>query len=584
MPQASPSLVEFVSRRAQKAFLTVLWHNTNLHVIMDSFQSYGLTDKHMPIVDPEAKKGQCKMRGGSSCKHAEALNVFHSWDDHEFLDFYSDQWTFCSPVFGKGGFKQELDADHILPFTWVSADHKDGHFSSVFEAKLHADHHQGDSKTTPKLGQGSHVALKRLKRLGSEPGYKVEEAWEKEAAALHQIGELRHKHLVGRKGAFKHGNDCFIMFEWADGGTLRDIWEKEGAKSTDLDGNQVMGVLEQLLGLSGALSRLHNTNNKTKTAQIMSKSGKGAKSGAVSRSRTLVTPRGDDKSSNSLQVPKIRFQGDTSDEEYYTSDNPEEANEEHWRHGDLKPDNILLFRDPKSTWLGTLKIADLGLAKQHAMATSRREEHTNQKYTTSQYEAPEVITNQTLRLPRSRRYDIWSMGCIILEFVIWLLYGHRGLDNFYKEGGHLNKLRETLYFTVDSNDATARVSTIVKRWMDYMLQNDPECSSASTTAIKDLIELARDRLLVVALPSVEMTDEARAECRASADELEGSLERIQKKATDDEQRGGTYLFTRANRAHVQIPDLRRERSVSFLSTNSSGQVKQSRPMNLEVGR
>ncbi|KAM5348937.1 hypothetical protein ACJ41O_008760 [Fusarium nematophilum] len=519
LPQASPSLVEFVCRRAQKAFLTVLWHNTNLHAIMESFQSSGLTDKYLPIGDPKAENGPCGMHDGGTCKHAKALDVFHDWDDHEFSDFYKDQWTFCSPIFGKGGFRQELHANYILPFTWVSDDQKDGHFSSVFEAKLHADHHQDDSKTNVKYGQGNHVALKKLKRLRSEPGYNVETAWESEAAALHQISELRHKHLIGRKGAFKHGTECFIMFEWADGGTLRDVWQREATKRTELNGDRIMEVLEQLVGLAGALSKLHNTNTNTKTARMMSNKTKNPSLEPAKTPRTLLSPGRDNNSpSSSLQVPQIRFQPESSDEDYYNSDNPDDANEEHWRHGDLRPDNILQFRD--STWLGTLKIADFGLAKQHALATSHQDEHTQRKYSTSQYEAPEVITNCNLRLPRSRRHDIWSMGCIILEFAIWLLYGYDGLDKFYKEREHINALKETLYFTVDSIERTAQLSNIAKGWMDYMLQFDPECNGDSPSVLGDLIKLVKDRLLVVALPQDRMTELALKECRADAEELE----------------------------------------------------------------
>ena len=46
-----------------------------------------------------------------------------------------------------------------------------------------------------------------------------------------------------------------------------------------------------------------------------------------------------------------------------------------------------------------------------------------------QYEAPEAIGE--LNGPRSRLYDVWSMGCITLEFIIWLLYGNDELNNFY---------------------------------------------------------------------------------------------------------------------------------------------------------
>ncbi|KAJ2995687.1 hypothetical protein NUW58_g1204 [Xylaria curta] len=91
------------------------------------------------------------------------------------------------------------------------------------------------------------------------------------------------------------------------------------------------------------------------------------------------------------------------------------------RHGDLKPSNILHFTDG-NTKLGTLKIADFGVSRTHKIETGLRKNPTITKASTFIYEAPEAHEPFKDLLSRSRRYDCWSMGCIILEFVIWLLY------------------------------------------------------------------------------------------------------------------------------------------------------------------
>lgn len=46
------------------------------------------------------------------------------------------------------------------------------------------------------------------------------------------------------------------MLEWADGGNLRKFWETAGIDGTDLNGDRIIDVLEQLVGLAGGLSRL----------------------------------------------------------------------------------------------------------------------------------------------------------------------------------------------------------------------------------------------------------------------------------------------------------------------------------------
>ncbi|KAJ4311211.1 hypothetical protein N0V84_010573, partial [Fusarium piperis] len=313
-----------------------------------------------------------------------------------------------------------------------------------------------------------HVALKHMKDL-KETGYNVQSAWESEAEALVQINRLDNKHLIRRTGAFKAGKNYYIMFEWADGGTLRDVWERQNVDHTALNGHRILQVLEQLHGLAEALSKLHNKANNAPR--------RGGAPGSLSRAETILA-------SPSLNVPKVQLQAD--------GDNSDNTGEEHWRHGDLKPDNILLFRDKTSPWLGTLKIADLGLAKQHAFATAKRDLATEQKYSTFHYEAPEVIIKR--HDPRSRLYDIWSMGCIIFEFVIWILYGYPGLEKFYGEKPPTG--RNTLYFTVNQREDSAQVSDVVKNWMDHMLRLDPECKGQSPSVVKDLIKLVKDHLLV----------------------------------------------------------------------------------------
>jgi serine/threonine protein kinase len=88
---------------------------------------------------------------------------------------------------------------------------------------------------------------------------------------------------------------------------------------------------------------------------------------------------------------------------------------ENWRHGDLKPANILGFEDQGESLLGTLKLADLGRARQHANATKERSA-TLERCSTREYDPPEVWAG--LEKERSRFVDIWSFGCVLLESLI----------------------------------------------------------------------------------------------------------------------------------------------------------------------
>lgn len=160
------------------------------------------------------------------------------------------------------------------------------------------------------------------------------------------------------------------------------------------------------------------------------------------------------------------------------------------RHGDLKPENILRFRD--GTTIGTLKLGDMGLAKLHSESTSFRNSKTQTRIGTMRYEAPEVVVSSNQ--PRSRRYDIWSMGCIILEFAIWLQYGPGGLRDFnytmhnYGTGG--------AFYTIISEFGwqSAKVHPTVQLWLNRLCN---DANWTQYTSLGDLVRLVQTDLLVV---------------------------------------------------------------------------------------
>ncbi|KAF4627092.1 hypothetical protein G7Y89_g11064 [Cudoniella acicularis] len=93
---------------------------------------------------------------------------------------------------------------------------------------------------------------------------------------------------------------------------------------------------------------------------------------------------------------------------------------------------------------------------------------------------------------RSRRYDIWSIGCVYLEFVIWLLYGSTGLSRFR---GDLGSRRFYDIPPRQSNETkTAQISDKVQKWVDW-IRKDLCCPE--NTALRHLVELIVSRLLVV---------------------------------------------------------------------------------------
>lgn len=100
------------------------------------------------------------------------------------------------------------------------------------------------------------------------------------------------------------------------------------------------------------------------------------------------------------------------------------------RHGDIKPENILWFKskspDDWADTKGSLVLTDLGFARFRRERTQSRKRSTTLGFTTT-YRSPEFdIANKTI----SRSTDTWSLGCVFLETVCWLLGGYRGVQRF----------------------------------------------------------------------------------------------------------------------------------------------------------
>lgn len=101
-------------------------------------------------------------------------------------------------------------------------------------------------------------------------------------------------------------------------------------------------------------------------------------------------------------------------------------NQYNYHHGNLKPENILVFdlkgrakARAKARPLGRLALADIGLTPTKLMSGAQR------------YEPPEADERHPRHdEPRSRLYDVWSLGCVFLEFIIWLCRGTKGIEDF----------------------------------------------------------------------------------------------------------------------------------------------------------
>lgn len=245
---------------------------------------------------------------------------------------------------------------------------------------------------------------------------------------VHEKGHRIVRCLTAFTRGTKSDRDYFLILEWANGGSLEDLFDQH--KRPVLSEKLIRQAVVQLHGISEALKATHEHNI---------------------------------------------------------------------RHGDLKPGNVLRFDPDDDNIIGVLKIGDWGLAKFHSTATSLRGEeglHTTTKYGTALYEAPEVELGEAKLL--GRQYDVWSMGYVTIEVIIWLLHGKDGVGRFRTDVQGPNRSTRNPGYSYKTHHGkhTAKLLPIVVRWLEC-LSEDPRCSPDS--ALGALLRLVKDRLLVVEL-------------------------------------------------------------------------------------
>lgn len=165
------------------------------------------------------------------------------------------------------------------------------------------------------------------------------------------------------------------------------------------------------------------------------------------------------------------------------------------RHGDLKPGNILCVQESGET---VLKLADFGISRIHHAQTTYRKIATTTAFLTPSYQGPEVEfekVDTTDQHPRSRKYDIWSLGCVFLEFAIWLLHGPKGVEGFL--GARGNGISSTsssspLYSVINKAAKAAGVHELAI-WTVGKLEKNPLCEG--DTALANLLNLIMNDML-----------------------------------------------------------------------------------------
>lgn len=260
------------------------------------------------------------------------------------------------------------------------------------------------------------------------------------------LGPKNHPHLIKLLASYRHKQYYHLIFPCADG-NLRNYWARD--ELPHFDKETLLWSVRQMAGIADGICHIHafrvpydlDVDNKLR-----------------------------------LQDGGVKL-------------SVREGEQKFGRHGDIRPENILWFSGESA-----LKITDFGLGRFHGRDS--RSGIDPRKVTHSPtYEPPEC----RLSRPVSRVYDIWSLGCIFLEFVTWLLGGSKQIDAFSDARGYgpvavdENGISDDNFYTIfsdENHEKDAKVRDAVVQWVN-LLHEDKMCPDL----IHDLLDMIMEKLL-----------------------------------------------------------------------------------------
>ncbi|KUI67087.1 Serine/threonine-protein kinase 17A [Cytospora mali] len=362
------------------------------HEDIKRFVDEGVDDSKLPLKRVEMGSREFGLAPYNDDNHEDGshLHVFDGWTSEQKNDFIRLQWEMIPVYFRKQRNEVphfKLLTGHILPYIAEThnpnleaydREHLQGGYGHISMYYMHPLQQDITRYTT--RGKEGRVAVKRL--ISSN-----RRAFFEESEVLRRLTASSSPHLAKLLATYEQplgpsGSPMqfYLMFECAES-DLERFWQR-------LSPERLMGqyqmpreriarwVAEQCHGLAKALAVVHD-----------------------------LTALGSQKDSQS---------------------------DSFGIHGDIKPANILRYTDWRISDrskealyepLGLLQLTDFGLSSFHHSNTV---EDIKVKIGDSEYKPPEVH----LVLPISRSTDIWTLGCLYLEFVTWLVYGQQGRQDF----------------------------------------------------------------------------------------------------------------------------------------------------------
>ena len=256
---------------------------------------------------------------------------------------------------------------------------------------------------------------------------------------LRELRKLAHAHIVTHLATWTQEGRHYIILPYAQC-DLREYMEDNTFAQHDAS-----WLLDQFRGMAEAVRRIHNLSDKEEPTSNL----------AVMAS-----------------VPGERMTA--------------------WHH-DIKPENILFFKDSSSS-CGIFRLADWGSAKVNPYRT--RSHNTSSPIGTLTYEPPEYDSKGKT----SRPHDLWSLGCVFLELLVWAVFSGNHVQTFSdKRDGKrdansgTNDITDDGFWQKSGNDYKLRQSVVTQ------LQNlDEELGQPGALPFREIVGYIRRMLEIEA--------------------------------------------------------------------------------------
>jgi serine/threonine protein kinase len=456
--------LSIISTKANKLFCLLLIASPapNLRAIQDFIEG-GITDEDLPFqrVSYDSPLGVGRRRptidfilcrqDHIGCELTDHIGcgilATRRWDKDAISSLALRQWAVLAPKFSKkkGTIPHYIFSDYtVLPFTEDNrAKSKLGGYGEVWSVRIHPAHHDLITSSHP---EGARLAVKQLFSAD-------ENAFHSECDFLGKITVKEHPNTVPLLATYKLEGRYHLLFPWAPA-NLGEHWKSIPMPNWNRE--TCHWFLKQVHGLVSALKAIH------------------------------VFPHESNPLSEPMEVDYGRLT--TAAASRLMEPNMDRSLERYGRHGDLKPENVLCLED------GTLQLADFGLGKFHRLESRSRLDPDSIACSPT-YSPPELAVGELV----SRAYDIWSLGCIFLEFITWLTGGYPALEAFAeaRQEKALDRVIDDLFYTVREGEGAANGRfAVIRKGVIRQIQNVRNAQRQSRM-VSEFLNIIEHNMLVV---------------------------------------------------------------------------------------